>query len=120
MGALKTTYDGHPYDHYYHKARLGIRQAAAAKPEYREGMRWVNASNPSHYLERKTTAKGVRWIEHDGGKALFEFEEKGGSNTHGSVTIFDPSRNITATMYPDRFEWSRDGMKLGAHQGGWK
>ena len=119
VGALKTTYDGHPYDHYYHKARLGIRQAAAAKPE-NQGMRWVNASNPSHYLERKTTAQGVRWIEHDGGKALYEFEEKGGSNTHGSVTIFDPSRNITATMYPDRFEWSRDGMKLGAHQGGWK
>lgn len=98
----------------------GDGKALTTGQKYLEGKRWVNSSNPGHYLERKTTAKGVRWIEHDGGKALFEFEEKGGSNMHGSVTIFDPSRNISATLYPDRFEFSRDGRTLGSHQGGWK
>lgn len=98
----------------------GDGKALTIGQKYREGMRWVSASNPGHYLERRTTAKGVRWIEHDGGKVLFEFEEKGGSSIHGSVTIFDPSRNISAVLYPDRFEFSRDGRKLGSHQGGWK
>ncbi|MBE1425775.1 tetratricopeptide (TPR) repeat protein [Desulfomicrobium macestii] len=98
----------------------GDGKALTTGQKYREGMRWVSASNPGHYLERRTTAKGVRWIEHDGGKVLFEFEEKGGSSTHGSVTIFDPSRNISGVLYPDRFEFSRDGRKLGSHQGGWK
>jgi hypothetical protein len=98
----------------------GDGKALTTGQKYREGMRWVSASNSGHYLERRTTAKGVRWIEHDGGKVLFEFEEKGGSSTHGSVTIFDPPRNISGVLYPDRFEFSRDGRKLGSYQGGWK
>lgn len=84
------------------------------------GTRWVNAADPNHYIERETTAQGVRWVEYNDGKAIFRFEEKGGSSSHGSVTLYDPSRKITVTLHADRFEYSRDGKKLGTYQGGWK
>jgi hypothetical protein len=84
------------------------------------GTRWVNAADPNHYMEREVTAQGIRWVEYSKGKALFRFEEKGGSHIHGSVTLYDRTRNITATLYPDRFEFSRDGKVLGTHRGGWK
>jgi hypothetical protein len=47
-----------------------------------EGKRWVNASNPDHYLDRKITVKGVCRMEHDSGKVLFEFSR--GGRTLGS------------------------------------
>jgi hypothetical protein len=86
----------------------------------RTGSRWVDAADPDHYIERETTAQGVRWVEYNDGKAIFRFEEKGGSSSHGSVTLYDPSRKITVTLHADRFEYSRDGKKLGTYQGGWK
>ena len=130
VGALKTDYDGHPYDHYFMAARLKNQasavpdasgeQTTAPEQTSRNGARWVNAADPSHYIERESTAQGIRWVEYSKGKALFRFEEKGGSNVNGSVTLYDRSRNITATLYPDRFEFSRDGKVLGTHRGGWK
>ena len=98
----------------------GDGKALTTGQKHREGKRWVNASNPGHYLERETTAQGIRWVEYSDGKPLFRFEEKGGSYLNGSVTIYDRTRNITGTLYPDRFEFSRGGKVLGTHRGGWK
>lgn len=98
----------------------GDGKALTTGRQHGGGTRWENASDPTHYLEREITGQGVRWVEYSKGKAVFRFEEKGGSNIHGSVTIYDPARNITGVLSPDRFEFSRDGRTLGTHSGGWK
>jgi tetratricopeptide (TPR) repeat protein len=82
--------------------------------------RWVNARNPNHYVLREMTPQGARWVEYSDGKARFRFEEKGRSPSEGTVTLYDASRKISATLYPDHFDYGRGGKIIGTHRGGWE
>lgn len=99
---------------------LPVGDSAGTAPKGRAMERWVNARDPNHYVQRETTAQGVRWVEYINGKALFRFEEKGRSSSERTVTLDDPSRGISATLYPDRFDYGRGSRILGTHRGGWE